>query len=51
MMTSRSRYGIGIVLEQVLMDASQATITINDIPTPAVVNVPISSKNFIWGHR
>ncbi|MFT5781223.1 MAG: hypothetical protein ACI9EB_000584 [Pseudomonas sp.] len=41
--------GIGIVLEQVLMDASQATITINDITNACGQNVPISVKEFYLG--
>ncbi len=41
--------GIGIVLEQVLMDASQATITINDITNTSGQNVPISVKEFYLG--
>jgi hypothetical protein len=41
--------GIGIVLEQVLMDANLATITINDITNASGQNVPISVKEFYLG--
>lgn len=46
--------GIGIVLEQVLLDAgqntaNQATITINDITNVSGQNVPISVKEFYLG--
>ncbi|MET1080744.1 MAG: hypothetical protein ABWY06_22260 [Pseudomonas sp.] len=41
--------GIGFVLENVLMDASQATITVNDITNAAGQNVPISVKEFYFG--
>src|SRR3990167_2107774 len=46
--------GIGIVLEQVLVDAgqntaNQATITINDITNASGQNVPISVKEFYLG--
>jgi hypothetical protein len=41
--------GIGIVLEQVLMDANQATITINDITNASGQNVPIAVKEFYLG--
>lgn len=38
--------GIGFALEGVLFDASQATITINDITNGSGQNVPISVKEF-----
>lgn len=41
--------GIGFVLDQVLLDASGATITINDINNAAKQNVPISVKEFYLG--
>ena len=41
--------GIGFVLDQVLLDANNATITINDITNAAKQNVPISVKEFYLG--
>ncbi|NQD93461.1 hypothetical protein HP532_12465 [Pseudomonas sp. CrR25] len=41
--------GIGFVLEHVLLDASQASITINDITNGSGQNVPISVKEFYVG--
>lgn len=41
--------GFGFVLEQVLLDASNATITVNDITNGAGQNVPISVKEFYLG--
>jgi hypothetical protein len=41
--------GIGFVLDQVLMDASQATVTINDINNASGQNVPITVKEFYLG--
>lgn len=41
--------GIGFVLENVMMDASQATITVNDITNGSGQNVPISVKEFYIG--
>lgn len=41
--------GIGFVLEGVLFDANQATITINDINNASGQNVPISVKEFYLG--
>lgn len=41
--------GIGFVLEDVLMDASQAIITVNDITNGSGQNVPISVKEFYIG--
>lgn len=41
--------GIDMVLEGVLLDASQATITINDITNGSGQNVPISVKEFYLG--
>ncbi|WP_271409178.1 hypothetical protein [Pseudomonas sp. Q1-7] len=41
--------GIGFVLDQVLLDASNATITINDITNGSGQNVPISVKEFYLG--
>ncbi|WP_371922969.1 hypothetical protein [Pseudomonas sp. 2FG] len=41
--------GFGIVLEEILLDASQSTITINDITNASGQNVPISVKEFYLG--
>ncbi|WP_342245201.1 hypothetical protein [Pseudomonas sp. OTU5201] len=41
--------GIGFVLDQVLLDAKNATITINDITNAAKQNVPIAVKEFYLG--
>lgn len=41
--------GFGFVLEGILLDASGATITINDINNAAGQNVPISVKEFYLG--
>ncbi|MDH4582525.1 hypothetical protein E8F20_11675 [Pseudomonas sp. BN415] len=41
--------GIGFVLDQVLLDANNATITINDITNAAKQNVPIAVKEFYLG--
>jgi hypothetical protein len=41
--------GIGFVLDQVLLDANNATITINDISNAAGQNVPIAVKEFYLG--
>lgn len=41
--------GIGFALEGILFDASQATITINDITNGSGQNVPISVKEFYLG--
>lgn len=41
--------GIGFVLEQVLLDMSQATTTINDITNGSGQNVPIQVKEFYLG--
>ncbi|AOE87413.1 hypothetical protein [Pseudomonas sp. TCU-HL1] len=41
--------GIGFVLDQVLLDANNATITINDIANGSGQNVPISVKEFYLG--
>ncbi len=38
--------GIGFVLEDIVFDASQATITVNDITNGSGQNVPISVKEF-----
>lgn len=41
--------GFGFVLEDILLDASQSTITINDITNGSGQNVPISVKEFYLG--
>ncbi|MFZ6045312.1 hypothetical protein ACFW0H_04210 [Pseudomonas sp. CR3202] len=41
--------GIGFVLDSVLMDAGNATITINDITNGSGQNVPIAVKEFYLG--
>lgn len=41
--------GIGFALEGILFDASQATITINDITNGSGQNVPIAVKEFYLG--
>lgn len=41
--------GIGFVLDKVLLDASNATITLNDINNGSGQNVPISVKEFYLG--
>src|SRR5690606_20779675 len=41
--------GFGFVLENVLFDATQATITVNDITNATGQNVPISVREFYLG--
>lgn len=41
--------GIGFVLDNILLDASQSNITINDITNGSGQNVPISVKEFYLG--
>ncbi|WP_044873484.1 hypothetical protein [Pseudomonas sp. LFM046] len=41
--------GIGFVLDNILLDATNATITINDITNGSGQNVPISVKEFYLG--